>query len=437
MKDLPDGEDESSDDAADASASDVGFCGLPWQTICVVALPGQAPEATPVPSGDRPDPEVEQSTNTPADVVFAAVPSPLAQPPTEVPPTNTISGFPTVTSAFSSIQAVPTDTGSADAANAPAADLKLAIDEAPAAEDRGLRQAPPQSARSLARALAILERVDPTDAAAQTTEVTPAAQRTPHADGAAAAALGRAAGTADSPVPTTSIARQAPAADAVSQWPTVAGAQAQSGGGAPSFGAASEGHGGSARQEYGRRAFAAVASLEPSLETRGAQTSPAPEPSAATTGPAVSLLRPSDVPKPHVVAAPQSPVDDGEVVSQLVRAMRTQFRDGMGEARIRLNPEHLGEVRIDIKIDGDRVSAVLQVERSDVRQAIEAQSHSLRSSLAAQGLNLEDLTVRQGERARDERGGADENRRGRDQPPPERRSRQRQPDREFELDGED
>ena len=192
--------------------------------------------------------------------------------------------------------------------------------------------------------------------------------------------------------------RQASASDSVSQLTPLAGAQAQSGGGATSFGAASEGQGGSARQEYGRRAFAAVASLEPSIEAHAAQASPAPEMPAAPAGSAVSPLRPSDLPAPAAVAAPQAAAEDGEVVSQLVRAMRTQFRDGVGEARIRLNPEHLGEVRIDIKIDGDRVSAVLQVERPDVRQAIEAQSHSLRSGLAAQGLNLEDLTVRQAER---------------------------------------
>jgi flagellar hook-length control protein FliK len=126
-------------------------------------------------------------------------------------------------------------------------------------------------------------------------------------------------------------------------------------------------------------------------------------------------LRPTTPPEMDVV---RSRHQDVEVVPQLVRAMRTQFRDGIGEAQIRLKPEHLGEVRIDLKVDGDRVSAVLQVERPEVRQAIEAQSHSLRSGLAAQGLSLDDLEVKQSARARD-----DDHQGPQQQASPERRSR--------------
>jgi flagellar hook-length control protein FliK len=136
-------------------------------------------------------------------------------------------------------------------------------------------------------------------------------------------------------------------------------------------------------------------------------------------------------------SVPQATVEDADVVPQLVRAIRTQFRDGVGEARIRLNPEHLGEVRIDIKIEGDLVSARLQVERPEVRQAIEAESHSLRLHLARQGLTLEDLTVTEGSRPRDERTSSDERHRGQDRQPPERRSRRDQPEREFQLTTDD
>lgn len=124
---------------------------------------------------------------------------------------------------------------------------------------------------------------------------------------------------------------------------------------------------------------------------------------------------------------------EGEVVPQIVRAMRTQVRDGVSEAQIRLKPEHLGEVRIEIKVDGDRVTAVLQVERPEVRQAIESQSQSLRTGLAAQGLKLDDLQIKQGDSARYDRSD-DEQRRSqhRDQEPG-RQHRRKQTDREFEL----
>jgi flagellar hook-length control protein FliK len=143
-----------------------------------------------------------------------------------------------------------------------------------------------------------------------------------------------------------------------------------------------------------------------------------------------------------IAAPPTQPIvvshivdHDSDLVPQLVQAMRTQFRDGVGEAQIRLKPEHLGEVRIELKVDGDRVSAVLQVERPEVRSAIESQSHSLRSSLAAQGLNLEDITVKQSDKTADDRRSNDDQRRGHGQAQQERRSRrQSQPDREFELE---
>jgi flagellar hook-length control protein FliK len=134
------------------------------------------------------------------------------------------------------------------------------------------------------------------------------------------------------------------------------------------------------------------------------------------------------------LAAGRLAPEDRDVIPQLVRAMRTQFRAGIGEARIRLHPEHLGEVRVSVRIDGDRVSALLQVERADVRRAIEAQSDVLRAGLTAQGLVLEHLSVRQEVTVRPQaREDADQRGQPRDHAAPQRRGKKRQPDREFEL----
>ena len=85
----------------------------------------------------------------------------------------------------------------------------------------------------------------------------------------------------------------------------------------------------------------------------------------------------------------------GTVADQIVKAIKIQVRDGIGEVRLRLQPEQMGEVHIALKVDRDRVSAVLQVERPELRAQMEGgQGQTLRAGLAAQGLQLEDLTVR-------------------------------------------
>jgi flagellar hook-length control protein FliK len=86
---------------------------------------------------------------------------------------------------------------------------------------------------------------------------------------------------------------------------------------------------------------------------------------------------------------------EGTVAEQLVKAVRLQVRDGIGEARLTLRPDHMGEVTVQLKIDKDRVSATLVVERSDVRAQIEAQGATLRAGLESQGLKLEEFVVRE------------------------------------------
>ena len=186
----------------------------------------------------------------------------------------------------------------------------------------------------------------------------------------------------------------------------------------------------SSRQDAGRHESGDGATPASGITPEGEPHAPLPQlateplPRVLESAPAVPALR---------VTSPEEGID---TVPQIVSAMRTLVRDGGSEARIQLKPEHLGEMRIDIKIDGDRVSATLHVERADVRQAIEAQSHSLREGLASQGLELEDLTVGPYENGRDDRAEGDETRRQKEQPQPERRSRRRQPAREFDLDFE-
>jgi flagellar hook-length control protein FliK len=287
--------------------------------------------------------------------------------------------------------------------------------------------------RPLVRALEALDRSTPAAVAAVETPASPASEAAGPRPEAGIEVSAR-SGLTPSDAGPASPDRRAPRVETLDA-PILRQVAAETGGGA----ASSDGQGGSARQEYGRRVFAAAAAFESerqaipraqgaSLASEVCPEAPVAASTQARTPEANAVVRTS---------VPQATVEDADVVPQLVRAIRTQFRDGVGEARIRLNPEHLGEVRIDIKIEGDRVSARLQVERPEVRQAIEAESHSLRLHLARQGLTLEDLTVTEGSRPRDERTSSDERHRGQDRQPPERRSRRDQPEREFQLTTDD
>jgi flagellar hook-length control protein FliK len=95
---------------------------------------------------------------------------------------------------------------------------------------------------------------------------------------------------------------------------------------------------------------------------------------------------------PQAIWMPASQADD-VVLPQLVRAMRLQLVGGVGEARIQLDPEHLGAVTVNLRVEGGVVSAVVTAEQSTVRQWIENHETSLRQALAEQGLLLGKLHV--------------------------------------------
>ena len=94
----------------------------------------------------------------------------------------------------------------------------------------------------------------------------------------------------------------------------------------------------------------------------------------------------------HVDSAPVA-IPERDVIAQLVQSMRVQFRDGIGEAVLKLNPEHLGSVQISLRIENGAIKATVQAEAPAVRQWLESQQETLRTSLADQGLRLERFVV--------------------------------------------
>jgi flagellar hook-length control protein FliK len=91
-------------------------------------------------------------------------------------------------------------------------------------------------------------------------------------------------------------------------------------------------------------------------------------------------------------------IPDRDVAMQVVQSMRLQFRDGIGEAVLKLKPDHLGTVSISLRIENGAVSASVHAGVAEVRQWLESNQSMLRDSLAEQGLRLERFVVESDEK---------------------------------------
>jgi flagellar hook-length control protein FliK len=120
---------------------------------------------------------------------------------------------------------------------------------------------------------------------------------------------------------------------------------------------------------------------------------------------------------------------EADTLRQLVQTMRMQFKDGIGDAVVRLRPEHLGEVSISLRVDQQSVTATVHAEVAAVRQWLETQEASLRNGLAEQGLNLEKLVVLEDGQQQSQQDEQAE-RQGRRQ---QRRNRNGEPEPKFEI----
>ena len=110
---------------------------------------------------------------------------------------------------------------------------------------------------------------------------------------------------------------------------------------------------------------------------------------------------------PHLVSATPSPVTGATTISQpalteavesqmadqIVQSLRMQFEQGGGEAKIELNPQYLGRVQVNVRVEQGAVSASVQAETPLVREWIAANREELTHTLSQQGLKLEKLDV--------------------------------------------
>jgi hypothetical protein len=78
---------------------------------------------------------------------------------------------------------------------------------------------------------------------------------------------------------------------------------------------------------------------------------------------------------------------------QIVKAVRLQWSEGVGEARLKLHPEHLGELSIRLRVEHGSVTASVRADSTTAAEWIRVNRAELESSLGAQGLALDTLEV--------------------------------------------
>jgi hypothetical protein len=70
-----------------------------------------------------------------------------------------------------------------------------------------------------------------------------------------------------------------------------------------------------------------------------------------------------------------------------------QLHPGLKSAMIELAPAELGRIRIEMKLDGGKLRAVVRAERPEALAALEAHLPELRSALEQQGIVADDLDL--------------------------------------------
>jgi len=84
---------------------------------------------------------------------------------------------------------------------------------------------------------------------------------------------------------------------------------------------------------------------------------------------------------------------DEAVMNQITERLQTAIRSGLTEIRVQLRPESLGEVKLQIRVEGDVVFARIHVESQQVKQIVETNLQSLKESLLQQHLTCGSLEV--------------------------------------------
>ncbi len=96
----------------------------------------------------------------------------------------------------------------------------------------------------------------------------------------------------------------------------------------------------------------------------------------------------------RIPSALQEKVELGErVVSQVVAGLDLHRPQGDGEITIRLHPEELGELRINLRLENSQLSVEITAEKGVVRSALMENLDHLKEALGRQQLMVESFSV--------------------------------------------
>lgn len=144
--------------------------------------------------------------------------------------------------------------------------------------------------------------------------------------------------------------------------------------------------------QVGKQAEQGGSTQAQSASTAGADNASAAK-STATLGPAAlkaqeAVKAQSVVPKAAVARSQPS-----VLLNQLGGRMLLMIKGGQSSVKMQLNPPELGNLRIDLQVEGNSVRATVVAENHAVQQVVGASGSELRQSLADQGFNLDQFEV--------------------------------------------
>ncbi|MGM0443817.1 MAG: flagellar hook-length control protein FliK [Fibrobacterota bacterium] len=84
------------------------------------------------------------------------------------------------------------------------------------------------------------------------------------------------------------------------------------------------------------------------------------------------------------------------ILNQINNRLSDAVKSGSHEIRLKLKPDHLGDVQVRIQVEKDVVTAKINVENQQVRQIVESNFQSLRDALADHDLSAGSLDVNVG-----------------------------------------
>lgn len=86
-------------------------------------------------------------------------------------------------------------------------------------------------------------------------------------------------------------------------------------------------------------------------------------------------------------------IDKTDVLKQITGKFKTDYENQLNEIKIKLTPEHLGELTIKISLERGILSARALVENSNIKQLLESNMSELKDSLKEQGVDFKSIDV--------------------------------------------